>query len=288
MLLVQAISDNFIKDLEDGVLRRWLEAELPKALGFFWTVALAFVVYFIGVKIIRMLRKGLKKSLEYKGTDIGVRQFLDQVLKVLGYITLILVILRLFGFAATSLSAAIASVGVTAGLAFQGSLSNFAGGVLILLLHPFRVGDYIVEDTYKNEGRVIEINIFYTKLKTLDNKVVIIPNGTLANTSLTNITQQDKRMINLIASIGYNDDIDVAKGIIARIIEEEPQTIHTEGIQIFVHELGGSSVDIGFRFYVPMDEYWNVRWRTLERVKKEFDAAGINIPYQQLDVHINQ
>ena len=140
MLLVQAISDNFIKDLEDGVLRRWLEAELPKALGFFWTVVLAFVVYFIGVKIIGMLRKGLKKSLEFKGTDIGVRQFLDQVLKVLGYITLVLLILRLFGFAATSMSAAIASVGVTAGLAFQGSLSNFAGGVLILLLHPFQIG----------------------------------------------------------------------------------------------------------------------------------------------------
>ena len=288
MLLVQAISDNFIQNLEDGVVRRWLETVLPKALGFFWTIVLAFVVYFIGAKIIKALRKGLKKSLEFKGTDIGVRQFLDQVLKIVGYIVLVLIILRLFGFEATSLSAAIASVGVTAGLAFQGSLSNFAGGVLILVMHPFRVGDYIVEDTHGNEGTVTEINIFYTKLKTLENKVVVIPNGTLANTSLTNITQQDKRMINLIAPIGYNDDIDVAKEIIRKVIDEEPQTIREEGIRIFVHALGNSSVDIGFRFYVPREEYWNVRWKTLERVKKEFDAAGITIPYQQIDVHLNQ
>ncbi|MBR6281567.1 MAG: mechanosensitive ion channel [Lachnospiraceae bacterium] len=288
MLLVQAISDNFIKDLEDGVLRRWLEAELPKALGFFWTIVLAFVVYFIGAKIIKGLRKGLRKSLEFKKTDIGVVHFVDQVLKVVGYAVLILIILHLFGFEATSLSAAIASVGVTAGLAFQGSLSNFAGGVLILILHPFRIGDYIVEDTHKNEGTVIEISIFYTKLKTLDNKIVVIPNGILANSSLTNITDQDKRMINLIASIGYNDDIDAAKAVIQKIIDEEPEVIRTEDIKIFVQELGASSVDIGFRFYVPMNEYWNVRWRTLERVKKEFDAAGITIPFQQLDVHINQ
>jgi small conductance mechanosensitive channel len=177
---------------------------------------------------------------------------------------------------------------VTAGLAFQGSLSNFAGGVLILILHPFRIGDYIVEDTHKNEGTVIEISIFYTKLKTLDNKIVVIPNGILANSSLTNITDQDKRMINLIASIGYNDDIDAAKAVIQKIIDEEPEVIRTEDIKIFVQELGVSSVDIGFRFYVPMDQYWSVRWRTLERVKKEFDAAGITIPFQQLDVHINQ
>ncbi len=288
MLLVQAISDNFIKDLEDGVLRRWLETVLPKALGFFWTIVLAFVVYFIGAKIIKGLRKGLRKSLEFKKTDVGVVHFVDQVMKVIGYVVLILIILHLFGFEATSLSAAIASVGVTAGLAFQGSLSNFAGGVLILILHPFRIGDYIVEDTHKNEGTVIEISIFYTKLKTLDNKIVVIPNGILANSSLTNITDQDKRMINLIASIGYNDDIDAAKAVIQKIIDEEPEVIRTEDIKIFVQELGASSVDIGFRFYVPMNEYWNVRWRTLERVKKEFDAAGITIPFQQLDVHINQ
>lgn len=288
MLMAQAITDNFIQNLEDGMLRRWLEAELPKALGFFWTIVLAFVVYFIGAKIIKVIRKGMKKSLVFKRVDPGVVHFIDQLLKVIGYVVLIVIILQLFGFQATSLSAAIASVGVTAGLAFQGSLSNFAGGVLILILHPFRLGDYIVEDTHKNEGTVTEINLFYTKLKTLDNKVVVIPNGILANASLTNITDQDKRMINLIASIGYNDDIDGAKAILQKIIDEEPQTIRTEDIKIFVHQLGASSIDIGFRFYVPMEAYWDVRWKTLERVKKEFDAAGISIPYQQLDVHINQ
>ena len=288
MLLVQAISDNFIQNLEDGVVRRWLETVLPKALGFFWTILLAFVVYFIGVKIIRAFQKGFRKSLQFRKADIGVIQFTEQLVKAIGYVILVVIILQLFGFEATSLSAAIASVGLTAGLAFQGSLSNFAGGVLILVLHPFRVGDYIVEDTHKNEGTVTEITLFYTKLKTIDNKIVVVPNGILANASMTNITDQDKRMINLIASIGYNDDIDTAKSVIQKIIDEEPQVIRSEETKVFVNQLGASSIDIGFRFYVPMDAYWDVRWRTLEKVKKEFDAAGITIPYQQLDVHINQ
>ncbi|MBE5847293.1 MAG: mechanosensitive ion channel [Lachnospiraceae bacterium] len=286
--MIEGISQGFLKNLDEGVLRRWLETALPSALGFFWTVVLAFLVYLIGVRIIRVVLKGFHKSLQLRKAELGVIQFTNQAVKVIGYAVLIVIILQLFGFEATSLSAAIASVGLTAGLAFQGSLSNFAGGVLILMLHPFRVGDYIVEDTHKNEGTVTEITIFYTKLKTLDNKIVVIPNGILANASLTNITDQDKRMINLTASISYGDDIDKAKSAIRKIIDEEPQVIRSEDIKVFVKQLGPSSVDIGFRFYVPMGEYWNAYWRTLERIKKEFDAAGITIPYQQLDVHINQ
>ncbi len=286
--MAQGIADGFLQNMSEGMIRKWLETALPNALSFFWSVILAFIIYLIGVRIIHLIQKGIRKSLQFRKTDLGVIQFTSQVIKVIGYTVLVVIILQLFGFEATSLSAAIASVGLTAGLAFQGALSNFAGGVLILVLHPFRVGDYIIEDTHKNEGTVIEISIFYTKLKTLENKIAVIPNGALANASLTNITDQDKRMINLTAPIGYGDDIDKAKAVIQKIIDSEPQVIRTEDIKVFVHQLGASSIDIGFRFYVPMEAYWSVRWSVLEKIKKEFDAAGISIPYQQLDVHINQ
>ena len=174
ILLSQVLSNGIVEHLEEGVMKSWLESVLPSVLSFFWSVFLALVVAYIGGKVINLLRKGLRKSLERKDAEEGVKQFVDQVFKVFLWIVVIILILGLFGFTASSLAAAVASLGVTAGLALQGSLSNFAGGVLILMLHPFRVGDYIIEDNHKNEGTVIEISIFYTKLRTVDNKLSLI------------------------------------------------------------------------------------------------------------------
>ena len=193
----------------------------------------------------------------------------------------------MFGFTASSLAAAVASLGVTAGLALQGSLSNFAGGLLILVLHPFRVGDYIIEDTHKNEGTVIEISVFYTKLRTIDNKIIVIPNGTLANTSLTNATKSDRRQMDLVVPIGYDADIKKAKDILMELVEAENRRL-PEDVNVFVKELGASSVDLGLRFWVPTDQYWPVRWQLLEDIKIRFDAEKISIPFQQVDVNIKQ
>ncbi len=286
ILLSQVLSNGIVEHLEEGVMKSWLESVLPSILSFFWSVFLALVVAYIGGKVINLLRKGLRKSLERKDAEEGVKQFVDQVFKVFLWIVVIILILGLFGFTASSLAAAVASLGVTAGLALQGSLSNFAGGVLILMLHPFRVGDYIIEDNHKNEGTVIEISIFYTKLRTVDNKIIVVPNGTLANNSLTNATKSDRRQMDLVIPIGYDADIKKAKDILHRLVMEEQRRLPEADTNVFVKELNGSSVDLGVRFWVPTEEYWKVRWDMLENIKLTFDAEGISIPYTQMDVHV--
>lgn len=286
ILLSQVLSNGIVEHLEEGVMKSWLESVLPSILSFFWSVFLALVVAYIGGKVINLLRKGLRKSLERKDAEEGVKQFVDQVFKVFLWIVVIILILGLFGFTASSLAAAVASLGVTAGLALQGSLSNFAGGVLILMLHPFRVGDYIIEDNHKNEGTVIEISIFYTKLRTVDNKIIVVPNGTLANNSLTNATKSDRRQMDLVIPIGYDADIKKAKDILHRLVMGEQRRLPEADTNIFVKELNGSSVDLGVRFWVPTEEYWKVRWDMLENIKLTFDAEGISIPYTQMDVHV--
>ena len=288
LVLSQVLSDNIIKGLEDGVLKSWLESVLPSVFGFFWSVVLALLVAYIGGKVIKSLRKILRKSLERRDAEEGVKQFADQVFKVFLWIVVVIIILGLFGVTASSLAAAVASLGVTAGLALQGSLSNFAGGMLILMLHPFRVGDYIIEDTNKNEGTVFEISIFYTKLRTVDNKIVVIPNGTLANSSLTNATKSNRRQLDLVVPISYDADIKKAKELLMELSQKETRRFTEEGVKVFVKELNGSSVDLGLRFWVPTEEYWNVRWDMLENIKLTFDAEGIGIPYTQLDVHMKE
>ena len=287
IVLSQVLSDKMITNLEDGVLKSWLESVLPSVLSFFWSVVLALLIAYIGGKIIKIFRKIMNKSMVRNHVEEGVRQFADQVLKYFLWILVIVLILGLFGFTASSLAAAVASLGVTAGLALQGSLSNFAGGVLILLLHPFAVGDYIIEDTNKNEGTVTEISIFYTKLHTIDNKIIVIPNGALANNSITNATKSDRRQMDLVIPIGYDADIKKAKEILAQIVEKENRRLPEE-VHVFVKELNTSSVDLGLRFWVSTDDYWPVRWKMLEDIKEAFDAAGITIPFQQVDVNLKK
>ena len=287
ILMSQVLSDNLIKNLDEGVMKSWLQSVLPSVLGFFWSVVLALLIAYIGGKIINLVRRMFQKSLRRRDAEEGVCQFADQVLKYFLWIVIIVIILGLFGFTASSLAAAVASLGVTAGLALQGSLSNFAGGLLILVLHPFRVGDYIIEDTHKNEGTVIEISVFYTKLRTIDNKIIVIPNGPLANTSLTNATKSDRRQMDLVVPIGYDADIKKAKDILMELVEAENRRL-PEDVNVFVKELGASSVDLGLRFWVPTDQYWPVRWQLLEDIKIRFDAEKISIPFQQVDVNIKQ
>ena len=270
--------------INSGVLTDWLKKFLSGSLDFFWSVVIALIVWFVGAKVIRFLRKVVRTALEKREVDKGVQQFTDGVLNVACYVVLILIILNLFGIQTSSVAAAVASLGLTAGLALQGSLSNFAGGVLILVLKPFKVGDYIIEDTHKNEGTVAEISIFYTRLRTIDNKIVVVPNGTLANSSLTNVTTSDRRQIDLTFGISYEDDLKKAKEILYNIAETTEKRVKGTDIQVFVRELAESSVNLGFRIWVPMDDYWSVLWEINERVKLTFDKEGITIPYNQLDV----
>ena len=160
--------------------------------------------------------------------------------------------------------------------------------VLILLLKPFKVGDYIIEHSHNNEGTVTEISIFYTKLLTVDNKLIVIPNGTLSNSSLTNVTNKDRRRVDLVVGIAYEADIRTAKDVIYAVAEKEEARIPEEKPVVYVDNLAASSVDIGLRVWVKTEDYWPARWRMTENIKYALDAKGISIPYQQIDVQIKQ
>lgn len=267
---------------------QYINDNIPKLIGFGLKVILALLVFFIGTKIIKMIRRIVKRSLERSSIDTGVQQFIDSVLKFVLYFILIFSVGKNFGVDTTSAAAVLASGGVAIGLALQGSLSNFAGGILILILKPFVVGDYIIEDNHKCEGTVKEIQIFYTKLATVDNKTIVIPNGALANNSLTNVTAKNERRLDLFIDISYDADLREAKRLIERLLREDASILKEEEILVFVDNLGASSVVIGTRAWVKTEDYWTTRWRLLEEIKLTLDANGIEIPYQQVTVHMEQ
>ena len=267
---------------------RYFQDHIPALIGFGIKVLVALIAFFIGRILIKWARKIVRASLERSEADKGVEQFVDSVLKVGLYILLIFSIAAKLGVDTTSVAALVASGGVAIGLALQGSLSNFAGGVLILLLKPFTVGDYIIEDSNGNEGTVKEIQIFYTKLSTIDNKTIVIPNGMLTNNSLTNATAKDVRRLDLKVDISYHADLRKAKDIIENLLKKDDCILKDEEITVFVDELAASALIIGARAWVKSEDFWPTRWRLLEEIKLTLDARGIEIPYQQVTVHMSQ
>lgn len=282
--------ENVFEELEEvdpGVIQQFLK-ELPeKAWHLGIRVVLALVCFLVGVQCIKLLRKIIKKSLERANADVGVTQFLDSFIKVGSYAVLVMMIATSFGVDAASLIAVFGSAGVAIGLALQGSLSNLAGGVLILVLKPFKVGDYIIEDTNKNEGTVTEIQIFYTKLTTGDNKVIVLPNGTLANSSLTNVTHTPYRRNEIQIGISYESDIKTAKNVLMQLLENDEKVLQDRDKQVFVHELADSSVILGVRCWFKNEDFWEGRWRLIENAKYALEEKGVALAYPQVDVHIN-
>lgn len=269
-------------------LTQYVQDSIPGLITFGLKVLAALVAFFIGRLVIRWIRKIVRRSFERSGADKGVEQFVDSLLKYGLYALLVFSLISSLGFDTTSVAAVLASGGVAIGLALQGSLSNFAGGVLILLLKPFVVGDYIIEDTNGKEGTVKEIQIFYTKLSTIDNKTIVIPNGMLTNNSITNATAKDERQLDLRVGIAYDADIRQAKNVIEKLLEKDECIIKNEQINVFVHELADNAVVLGIRAWVKNEEYWTTRWRLLEEIKILLDENGIEIPYPQMAVHMKE
>lgn len=269
-------------------LTQYVQDSIPGLITFGLKVLAALVAFFIGRLVIRWIRKIVRRSFERSGADKGVEQFVDSLLKYGLYALLVFSLISSLGFDTTSVAAVLASGGVAIGLALQGSLSNFAGGVLILLLKPFVVGDYIIEDTNGKEGTVKEIQIFYTKLSTIDNKTIVIPNGMLTNNSITNATAKDERQLDLRVGISYDADIRQAKSVIENLLIKDECIIKNEQINVFVHELADSAVVLGIRAWVKNEEYWETRWRLLEEIKILLDENGIEIPYPQIAVHMKE
>ena len=269
-------------------LTQYVQDSIPGLITFGLKVLAALVAFFIGRLVIRWIRKIVRRSFERSGADKGVEQFVDSLLKYGLYALLVFSLISSLGFDTTSVAAVLASGGVAIGLALQGSLSNFAGGVLILLLKPFVVGDYIIEDTNGKEGTVKEIQIFYTKLSTIDNKTIVIPNGMLTNNSITNATAKDERQLDLRVGISYDADIRQAKSVIENLLIKDECIIKNEQINVFVHELADNAVVLGIRAWVKNEEYWETRWRLLEEIKLLLDENGIEIPYPQMPVHMQK
>lgn len=269
-----------------NALEKFMDTLPEKALGLGIRVLIAAVLFFVGSKLIKLIRKITKKSLQKASAETGVIQFLDGLIKVGLYGLLILLIAGNFGFDATGVVALVGSAGVTIGLALQGSLSNLAGGVLILMLKPFKVGDFIMESAHGTEGTVKEIGIIYTRLETVDGKIVVLPNGSLANNSITNASFAPIRRVDLKVGIAYDADLKKAKAVLGEVMEQDIDVLHKEPTFVFVDDLADSAVILGIRCFCENAKYWDVRWRLLENAKLALDAAQIEIPFPQVDLHV--
>ncbi|MCM1496539.1 MAG: mechanosensitive ion channel [Bacteroides sp.] len=251
------------------------------------SILLALLCLWIGLRLSKWLMKLIRRSFERSKLDPTVSSFLGSMIHITLYVLVFITVVSIMGIQVTSFVTLLGTAGVTIGLALQGSLSNFAGGVLILMLKPFVIGDYIREDTHDNEGTVISIDIFYTRLRTFDGKVVVIPNGTLSNTSLTNLTRQEKRRLDLTIPVSYEADLQNARRVIQQVLQQENMILQEEPMDIVLDAFADSSMTVLIHVWVETENYWQAKWSTLEHVKAALDEAGIIIPYSQMDVHIN-
>lgn len=259
--------------------------QLPdKILRFGVKVVLAIVAFTIGIWVIRLIRKIIHKAFSKTNADKGVAQFTESFVRIALYVILIMLIATSFGVDTASVVAVLGSAGVAIGLALQGSLSNFAGGILILLIKPFVNGDYIV--ACGEEGTVTSIDMCYTKLTTLDERIVILPNGTLANTTIINNTTTPHRRADIIVSVAYDADINLAKELVLDILNSSEFVLKDREMVVYVANLAASSVDLGIRYYTKNDDFVGSKGIVFEKVKEAFDNHNIEIPYQQLDVHM--
>ena len=275
------------REVDPGVIEEFLSQLPEKAFHLGLRVVLAGLAFLIGIQLIRLIRSLLKKALNRSHIDEGAVRFIDSFVKFSLYFVLILTIASGLGVDAASILAILGSASVAVGLAVQGSLSNLAGGVLLLVLKPFMAGDYI-KDGQGNEGTVEAVDIFYTQLVTPDNRVVVLPNGTLANGTIVNFTRCGVRRLDIPVSISYEADIRKAREVIMQVLTAEEAVLKEREINVFVDSLGDHGVNLNARSWVAQADFWPVRWRLTEAVKYALDEAGISIPYWQMDVHLDK
>lgn len=256
------------------------------ALEYGLSLAYAIVTLILGLWIIGWITRAFTNMMKKRDVDASLVPFLRSLVNILLKLALLITVAGMIGIEMTSFVAIIGAAGLAVGLALQGTLQNFAGGVMILLFKPYRVGNYIKAQGHG--GIVKEIQIFNTILNTPDNKIIIIPNGGLANSSIINFSAMPQRRVDFSFGIGYNDDFEQAKQIIHEIIAADERILKDPAPFVRVGELADSSVNITTRVWVDAGNFWGVHFDMIENVKKRFDAEGISIPYPQMDVHVNQ
>ncbi|MBR9871420.1 MAG: mechanosensitive ion channel [Gammaproteobacteria bacterium] len=267
---------------DSGKASELLEQGMAMVMAYAPKVLLAVITLIVGLWLINRFVAVLDKKLGQK--DPTLNKFLCALIGAILKILLLISVASMVGIATTSFVAIIGAAGLAVGLALQGSLANFAGGVLILIFKPFKVGDAIEAQGFL--GSVREITILYTIIDTFDNRRVVIPNGQLSNASLTNMSVYETRRCDMSFGIGYGDDIDKAKAVILRLIQEDERALKDPAPMVVVGSLGDSSVNLTVRAWTKAGDLWPFNWDMQERVKKAFDAEGISIPFPQRDVHM--
>ena len=265
------------KDMLDSLI------EIGSSISISLLMALAILI--IGRQLVKLILRLITVALEKSNVEDTVRIFVTNLLNTLLMILVFIAAINQLGIETTSIIAVLGAAGLAIGLALQGSLSNFAAGILIVIYRPYKVGDYIEAGNYA--GTVKDIQIFSTVLKTPDNKIVVVPNGSIMNGSIVNYSDQDTRRIDLIIGCSYEDDIDKVRSVLEDILKKEKRVLKDPKPQIAVTALADSSVNFIFRPWVKRTDYLPVYYSLLEEVKKRFDKEGISIPYPQSDVHIH-
>ncbi len=264
-----------INDKTNEILNYFLLL-VPQLVNFVKLILVAAVVYFVGKKIVNLIVKIARSSFERTKLEISVAHFLESLIKMGLNILLVVIVVSIIGIPTSSFIALIGSAGLAIGLSLQGSLSNFAGGVLILVLKPFKVGDYIIDGTGRNEGVVSSMDIFYTKILTPDNRLIVMPNGALSNSSITNVTSESMRRLDLNVLIDYAEDLKVAKEILDRILNNYEHTLKDKEVSVFIAGLD-SKINIGMKIWVNSENYGIAKSEILEQIKIEFDKNSIKI-----------
>ena len=258
-------------------------SELLSSFGISLFIALCILI--IGRQVVKILIKIISSALERSNTEDTVRIFVTNLLNTLLMIVIFIAAINQLGIETTSIIAVLGAAGLAIGLALQGSLSNFAAGILIVIYRPYKVGDYIQADNHL--GTVDDIQIFSTVLRTPDNKVVVVPNGSIMNGSIVNFSNQEERRIDIVIGCSYDDDIEKVKAVLADVLSKDDRILSEPKPRIALSELADSSVNFIVRPWVKNSEYIDVLYSLLEEIKKRFDQEGISIPYPQSDVHIH-
>lgn len=261
--------------------------DIPSKLyGFAFDLVIAIIILIIGRYVIKLLVKLINKIFIRANIEVSVQKFLKSLINVVLYIILIIIVCAQVGIETTSFIAVLGSIGLAIGLALQGSLSNFAGGVLILMLKPFKVGDYIKNSSSGEEGTVNKIDLFYTNLITVDNLLIVVPNGTLANNIIVNSSAFDKRRMDIKFKVSYSSEIDKVKEIVLNMLRQNEKVLKDEEIIVFVKDFEDSQITMEFRAWFLSVDFWDVKFAILGELKKLLDDNNIDITFNQLEVHI--
>lgn len=271
-----------LPDVEETV--SWLEKVTPTVLHYLKLFLICIVIYLIGKRLIRVVLRIMHRSFERAKVEEGLAGFLEKLVKIGLYLLLVTIMAGILGLETSSLVAVVGSAGLAVGLALQGSLSNLAGGVLILISKPFVLGDTI--STPYGDGTVASIGMIYTRLQTVDNRMIVIPNGILANGEITNTTMEKERMLELEFDVSYDAKLAVVRELLKEQILKQQQVLKEKETKVFVKALAASSVTVCVRMWVKTEDYWDLKWSFIEQVKELFEQNQIEIPYQQLDVHV--